>query len=77
MTLPELAGEYLYGAQLLTEQIEALLVCRRTETDCVRIREINRLLQKLRAIRREERNIADFLLHYYEKGGPVYEEYRV
>ncbi len=77
MTMTELAEEYLYSAQLLTGRIEELLACRRTATECTRIREINLRLQKLRTIRRENQDIADLLLHYYDKGGHIYEEYRV
>lgn len=77
MTLTEMAEGYLYSAQLLTERIEELLACRRATTECNRIREINLRLQKLRAIRRENQDIADLLLHYYDKGGHIYEEYRV
>ena len=77
MTLTELAEEYLYSAQLLARRIEELLACRRAETESSRIREINLRLQKLRAIRRENQDIADLLLHYYDKGGHIYEEYRV
>ncbi len=77
MTMTELAEEYLYSAQLLTGRIEELLACRREATEYTQIREINLRLQKLRAIRRENQDIADLLLHYYDKGGHVYEEYRV
>ena len=76
MTLAEMAEEYLFSAELLTGRIEDLLACRRKETRSTRIREINLRLKMLRAIRRENQNIADLLLDYYDKGGHIYEEYR-
>jgi hypothetical protein len=77
MTMNELAEEYLYAAHRITQQIVVLSECLRHTSVPHKQQALRSQLKTLRDIRREEQDLADLLLHYYERGGHYYEEYRV
>jgi hypothetical protein len=77
MSLNELAEEYFYSAQKISQTIEELLNCRRKEMPAIQRRELNLRLRALREIRMENMDVANLLLHYYDQGGHIYEGYRL
>jgi hypothetical protein len=77
MNMNELAEEYYYAIQRLTQQIDMLSDCLRRADAPRKKQALRSQLKSLQNIRREEQDIAFHLLHYYEPGVRRYEEYHI